>query len=380
MKVLFVHDHKFYRNNDCVYSTKFSKDTWQTYLQDGNQLIVFARESATPCNHLASCDNIKFILTSKFTTAFSAISNYHDINKELETEIQKADCVIIRMPSVLGLFAGRIARKLHKRIMAEVVGNAFDAYWYYGSVLGKIIAPAYSLLNKYVIYHSDYAIYVTDGYLQNKYPCKNQTCACSDVLLNAVDHRVLDARLEKISKISSPIICGEIGNISVPYKGYNIMIRAMAKLRSIGIDIEYHIVGGGNPDTVLQYARKFGLQDRVFYDGIVSPDDIMQFYDRIDIYVHPSFTEGMPRVLIEAISRGCPCVASNAGGIPEIIDGQYLHRIRDVNKLCKDLLSLAKDRETMKDVAIRNFNHARSFYSDRLSAIRMAFYKSFYQK
>lgn len=45
MKVLFVHDHRFYEENGQYYSTKFSPKTWQPYLQGGNEVLMYARKT-----------------------------------------------------------------------------------------------------------------------------------------------------------------------------------------------------------------------------------------------------------------------------------------------------------------------------------------------
>lgn len=53
MKVLFVHDHRFYEENGQYYSTKFSPKTWQPYLQGGNEVLMYARKTEkNVCNYV----------------------------------------------------------------------------------------------------------------------------------------------------------------------------------------------------------------------------------------------------------------------------------------------------------------------------------------
>ena len=378
MKILFVHDHRFYEQAGVYYSMKFSETIWKPYVMGDNIVTMFARKSKTPCPQVASCNKVKFKLSNNYSSPFSAVTNYRKIKKELEPYVDQSDRVIVRMPSILGVIASEIAIVKRKKIMAEVVGDAYDAYKYYGSFSGKVLAPVFRYLNKRAISRCDAAIYVTQDYLQDRYPTRGFRCACSDVLIEEVSPSVLSNRLERNNRPKRKLICGEIGNVSMPYKGYEIMLRAMRILRERGIRIEYHIVGGGNPIDVLKIAEKCGVGDSVFYDGMIDHSLIYEFYDSLDVYVHPSFTEGLPRVVVEAISRGCPCAVSDAGGTPELIDSEFIHRMGDANKLADDLMRFYRDKEIMNRVSVANFERAKAYYASTLESKRLDFYSKFY--
>lgn len=380
MKVLFVHDHRFYVEGDKYYSTKFSPETWKTYIQEDNTVMVFARRTLKKCTQLSSDDpRVEYHLTSIFTNPLSAILRYKKLKEEIKDAVSVADCVVVRMPSITGIIAASIAKKQGKRLLAEVVGDAFDAYKYYGNLSGRIFAPIFKFLNKRAIKNMDAVLYVTKEYLQNLYPTNGITSGCSDALLDAVPETVLQMRLDKIAEAKTSIKCGEVGNISMPYKGYEVMLQAMSILSRDGIMIEFHVVGGGDPTQFYDMANKYGVRDYVHYDGMMNHSEINNFYDSIDIYVHPSFTEGLPRVVAEAISRGCPCLVSKAGGTPELVNSRYTHNIKDYKKLADDLKLLIADKELCKNVAIENYNNAKLYYADNLKSIRMDFYKRFFQ-
>lgn len=379
MKVLFVHDHRFYEVNNVYYSTKFSESTWKPYVMNGNKVTMYARRSNNPCSQKASSESLIFKLTELYTNPLSSITNYKKIKKELNLYVEQSDCVIVRMPSVLGIIAASSALKNKKKLMAEVVGDAYDAYKYYGNKVGKLLAPIFKHLNKKAIWNCDAVLYVTKDYLQKLYPTNGISCACSDVLIDPVPSSVLDNRLSKIDANSSTIVCGEIGNVSMPYKGYEVMLKAMQRLKLENIYVDYHIAGGGDPSKVFELADKYGVRKRVFYDGIIDHKLIHEFYDKLDIYVHPAFTEGLPRVVIEAISRGCPCVTSVAGGTPELIDKEFIHECGDYEKCANDIKKLINNKSVMKDAAKNNFENAKNYYSSSLESIRLEFYRNFYR-
>lgn len=380
MNILFVHDHRFYEQNGIYFSPKFNKDVWAPYVMNNNNVVVYARRTNKQCTQIASANRVSFVLSRFYSNGISAIRNYFKIRKELTPLVMRADKIIIRMPSVLGCMVASVAKKYHKNIMAEVVGSAFDSYWYYGSISGKLLAPMYHVLNKRAIKLCDTAIYVTQEYLQNKYPNDKEMYACSDAIVQQASDDVLLRRLNKIYERKDRLICGEIGNISIPYKGYEVMLKAMAVLIDKNIDIEYHIVGGGNPAHVLNMARKLGIDNRVFYDDVLDHAKIDEFFDKIDIYVHPSFTEGLPRVVIEAISRGCPCLTSDAGGTPELIQPQYIHNAGDYHKLANDIIIFEHNKNTMALAAKYNYHHSKLYDISVLAPKRLLFYKKFLAK
>lgn len=380
MKVLFVHDHRFYENDGIYYSPKFSQQTWKPYLQNGNDVTVYARRTSKKCEQVASTDTrVNYVLSNSFSSPLTAIKNYNIIKTELESLIRDSNCVIVRLPSITGIIASRIAYKYKKKLMAEVVGDAYDAYKYYGNLTGKIFAPVFKLLNKNAVRKMDAVLYVTKDYLQKLYPSSKLICACSDVLLEPVSHEVLEKRLKKIELRKDTFVCGEVGNISVPYKGYEVMLKAMSILKEKGIIIDFHIVGGGSPKRFYKQAESYGVRSQVYYDGMMVHSKISEFYDSLDVYVHPSYTEGLPRVVAEGISRGCPCLVSRAGGTSEFVNENCIHEIKDAKKLALDLEALYNDKELCRNLAVENFNHAKIYYTENLLSIRMEFYNKFFR-
>ena len=99
--------------------------------------------------------------------------------------------------------------------------------------------------------------------------------------------------------------------------------------------------------------------------------------DHLDIYVHPSRSEGLPRTIIEAISRATPCICSNVGGIPELIDGQYLFSYKDgmPEKKLANLVA-CMNKEEMRRQAIQNFKKAQEYAPKMLEKKRNSFFKN----
>ncbi|ADT84907.1 glycosyltransferase [Thermococcus barophilus] len=132
------------------------------------------------------------------------------------------------------------------------------------------------------------------------------------------------------------------------------VFRTSPKLRA---NTKIVIVGDGpERDSLQKLVKELGLSKNVIFTGLVSHDsrELRELYGIADIFVLPSFSEGKPVALYEAMSSGCAIIASNVGGIPEQvfdnINGFLIHP-NDVNGLARKLIYLLeneKDLERMK--------------------------------
>ena len=127
----------------------------------------------------------------------------------------------------------------------------------------------------------------------------------------------------------------------------------------------------------MEQAARRGLATNVRFDGTLpAGEPVFDWLDAIDVYLHPSLAEGLPRAVIEAMSRGCPVVASNVGGTPELLPAEVLHDPGDVDRL-SDLLRLATDHGFRVAAARRNFDTAREYSREKLLARRDEFWGAF---
>ena len=113
------------------------------------------------------------------------------------------------------------------------------------------------------------------------------------------------------------ILC--VGRL-VPAKGQHILIAAVAELMKTNREISLRFVGGGpDQENLKREVVSRGLGHRVHFEGPVNQDRIRDFYRRADVFVLPSFAEGIPVALMEAMAMEIPCVSTFVAGIPELI-------------------------------------------------------------
>jgi teichuronic acid biosynthesis glycosyltransferase TuaC len=126
-------------------------------------------------------------------------------------------------------------------------------------------------------------------------------------------------------------------------------------------------------DTLKGLIAAKGQQDRITLAGGQLPQKVAQYINAADVLTLPSWSEGYPNVLVEALACGCPVVATHVGGIPEIVtpDNGLLMAPRDTTALTEALdqaLTKAWDRpaisrnmsRTWDDVARETLQVCRS--------------------
>ncbi len=107
-------------------------------------------------------------------------------------------------------------------------------------------------------------------------------------------------------------------------KGQEQLLEALAMLCGRGIDAELELVGDGpNRASLEELGAKLELRDRVVFTGSVAQDVIPRHYQAATAFCLPSFGEGVPTVLMEAMACGRPVVATAVGGVSELVrDGE----------------------------------------------------------
>jgi glycosyltransferase involved in cell wall biosynthesis len=140
-------------------------------------------------------------------------------------------------------------------------------------------------------------------------------------------------------------------------KGLDYLIRAVASLKDRIPDISLTLVGEGPEKPALEaLATSLGIEHLVRFTGPLEHDQVVREYGEADAFVLPSFWEGIPVVIIEAMAVGVPVVATNITGIPELItDGQsgFLVPTADSEAIARSLAQLAEEPGLAREFALR---------------------------
>lgn len=301
------------------------------------------------------------------------------ISKKIKNEIEKNDFIIIRSITKFYTFeAVKICRILKKRYLIEITGSAFDSLWYRGDLYGKILAMPTEIKKKNEVKKAENILYVTNKFLQKEYPNSNNNIGCSDVEIKMDKEAFLNRQNKyKDYKSNQDIIIGTIGPVNSKLKGQHDVIKALYLLKKkFGIkNIKYSLVGRGNNEGLKKLVLKYHLEKNVVFEGEKKHEEIFDWLKSIDIYIQPSYQEGLCRSIIEAMSIGCPIITSNAGGNFELVNKEYMFKKGNI----KELINMLKKMTLKNDILIaeskRSFELAKQFESNTLDKKRDEFYK-----
>ena len=382
---LFCFDGPMYKDKNGVYcNTTLTSEMFKRYFSVVDKLLIVIRTYNIEKTYIEAnlnkieLDNVEFIEIPNLNTVKSFILERNKYKKLIMENVKKADLIFARMPSVISDITIQCCQKIEKKYLVEVGGCAWDAHWNH-SLIGKIIAPYVFYKEKVGVKNAILATYVTEKWLQKRYPTKSYSVNASNVYLDKFDREILNRRVEKIKKNSEErkIILGTIAAVNVKYKGQKYVIKAIAKLKNEGYDITYELVGGGDSSYLKRLAKKLGVSDNIIFKGVLLKSDVMNWLEKIDIYIQPSKQEGLPRALIEALSRAVPSLGSKTAGIPELIDEEFVFKRGNVDDIIKKLKKLlASD---LLKVSQENFNKSKEFDLDFLNKKRNDFYSKYKQ-
>lgn len=390
LKVLFVHDHIFHQDQRGLFYSGggLPCSVWSRYKKHFSHLTVIGRRAskALATNDisayaLSSAPQVDFHLLDNISGITSRLKNMATVREHVENLVRSHDAVIARLTSELGLLAITEARKQGKPWAVELVDCPWDALWGYGSLTAKLYAPILRWRVRSTMAKSSHALYVTKEFLQDRYPCGEAvTIGCSNVEIPSLSEEVLAARLARIQSLSlnRKLVFGLLGSLNGRLKGIHTVLQALSGLLHVLPPFEFRVLGGGDSVPWREEATRLGLADIVFFDGVLpSGRAVYEWLDKIDIYLHPSFKEGLPRALIEAMSRGCPAIASNVAGTPELLSKEFLISPGDVDGLADKINQLFRSTDTLAQAANDNFFRADSYSTDKLNKKRDEFWRSF---
>lgn len=112
--------------------------------------------------------------------------------------------------------------------------------------------------------------------------------------------------------------------------------------------LKLYIGGNGEIEHVKQLIKEYAIADITIFEGWVSGDKKIELLNKSDAYILPSYKEGLPISILEAMSYGMPIISTPVGGIPEIVsNGENGYLVKPGNKedIYKAIISLLNDSD-----------------------------------
>lgn len=215
--------------------------------------------------------------------------------------------------------------------------------------------------------------YVTRSYLQQRYPIRpdGYQVACSSISLTP--NWFADTARDYQQPAKRLLFVGSFAQL---YKGQDILIQALSLLSQQGKVYHLTMVGGGEKLAgIRQLAKTLGVDKQVQFVGEQPHQRILEYMKDLDVFVLPSRTEGLPRVMLEAMATAMPAIGSHAGGIPELLPPERLAAVGDAEALARRIDKLCSDTDSLNQASAINLITAEQYRQDKLNAVRQQFYQ-----
>ena len=257
MDLLLVYEDKAAvdREGNVYIGTAFSNSALECYFQHFDHVTMLVRRADVSPDDTKRLSGMNKVTTDRLSVVFlpnptADMKSYLDprthqkFKRTVLAQIKPDRAVIVRVPSSSGTIAADYCHKIGKPFLAEAIGCPWDSLWNH-SLKGKVMAP-FSWENfRRVMRNAPYSVYVTNEFLQHRYPTKGITAAISDVELRPMEQSVLDARISHIRNQTGRIKIATSGGL-VAYKGQQFVIEALARLKAQGnMNYEYDVPVSG---------------------------------------------------------------------------------------------------------------------------------------
>lgn len=382
-RFLKTHSGRVYSTTVCDYSL------WKRYLQVFDEVIVLARVERAVVEHfdkpIANGPGVKFFELPMYIGPWQYLTKHFKIKSLITKAIGLSDAYILRVPGRVGtlLWQGLMRKQIPYGV--EVVTSAADSAMTCGANgLMRLILSRKGLdIQKLQCRHAVAATYVTKSYLQAISPSDGWVTFCSNVELPEeaiIDERELSERLTSLKEAVNgrqPFRICHVGSMAARYKAQDILMEAVSICWSKGYNIKLRLLGEGKYyQQFRNKSKSLGISQHVRFVGTVpSGGAVREHLDAAHLFVLPSLVEGLPRSLVEAMARGLPCVGSNVGGIPELLDREDLVPPGNVRALAEKIGQVIRDENRLMRMSTRNLQMAEEYLVKKLNPRRVEFYK-----
>jgi len=304
------------------------------------------------------------------------------LQRQVRRSIGSYDAFLLRAPGAVAYLAGQELARRGMPFGVEVLGDPWESLG-----PGRVTSPWRPLARRWsrqwlrrLCRRASTICYVTRHWLQQRYPPgEGAVFCCSDARVTSLaGERELAARAQRRREAvrrNRPWQLGFIGSLERLYKAPDAHLRAVEICRRRGVDVRFAVVGEGRCRPQLErLSQQLGLGESVrFWGAVPAGRPVEEFLDGIDLFLLASHTEGLPRAMIEALSRSCPAIGSTAGGIPELLAPEDLVPPGDPVALASKILEVLQDPARLERMSRRNLDRAGSFTRDRLAATHRKF-------
>ncbi|MCM3885780.1 glycosyltransferase family 4 protein, partial [Frankia sp. R82] len=278
------------------------------------------------------------------------------------------------MPGLVGATLIAVLRRRDLPYAMEIIG---DAEAVAGGMFGRFARrPARRWLARRAV-GARAVGYVTRETLQARYPAAPGALQAHYAYGRLGPDDFTPAPRPRASRPPTPATVVTIGSQERRYKGHDILLTAAGLLDAWKHSLRVVIVGSGrHHDQLVRAAQQAGLDGIVEFVPTLDRAGVRALLDDADLFVLPSRTEGLPRVVIEALARGVPTLGTAVGGTVELLAHQDLVPPEDPLRLAIRMSEVLTSPALLAQMSARNRAAAEEYRGDRVDEQASAFYRA----
>ena len=383
MRIAVTTNGRLYKNKYDEYYTPivYGYSFFQRYLRVFENVRLIAHVEAIPDQKTTNMLRVDGPGIEVFEVPFphgkiDYLKKYFSIGQKTKIALKDCDACILRIPDQLGFQVFHAAKKAKLPIGVEVTSNSWEFFekGFYTNSLRPFLRIIWDKEQKNACKKADATCYVTKRAIQRRYPPTDKqdsfTIDCSDVDTGMCIAKQRHFGTHPLKSIKCLHVSG---SISGKAKGHKELIEAASALKRKGIILDIELAGGGNLDKDIEkIVQANDLNVRSL--GSLAPQEVANAMRENDLFVFPSYREGMPRVVIEAMANGMACIATNLEGITELLDKEVLVPIKDSGALANKIESFMQNPELLTIQSKKNIEVARNYSPAALEEKRTMFY------
>lgn len=252
------------------------------------------------------------------------------------------------------------AYKARKKIIIHQHAADFDKYFFeqVNETKRKRIKKIFSLADKVIVLSEEWADFFGGN-------------ICNPKTIEVLYNGVLMPEYEKDNYGDHNVLMlGRLGE----RKGTYDLLRAIPKVLESIPDVIFYLGGDGDVTQCKSIVTQAGLEEHVKILGWVRNKDKEEYLKKCSTFILPSYHEGMPMAILEAMSYGMATISTNAGGIPQIIE-QGISGIRvesgDIEGIADALISVLRNKEIRTQLGRNGFKRIRDKFDFRVNEHRL---------
>ncbi|MCD8288236.1 MAG: glycosyltransferase family 4 protein [Porphyromonadaceae bacterium] len=171
-----------------------------------------------------------------------------------------------------------------------------------------------------------------------------------------------------------------LGTITQQKGIYDLLHTIKRYKKELSNKVYLHIGGKGEERQLRQEMAELAMDDRVIYHGFVANEEKFRLFCLSDVLVLPSYIEGLPISILEAMSYGMPVIASRVGGIPDIVKDKetgYLITPGNTEELGEAILTLLNDPQKRAEMGKKAEESARNHFPQKVEKSLEALYDQY---